>query len=128
MAQGAINTEVTERLDAALEDLAATRSELGYATDRITELADDRAQLGDQQVMTQAQFDAQISAQQHNIQVALSIATALANCIDGKEQIITALENPGRYTPESVAIVTGQVEQICQTALAANEQMQRELG
>lgn len=126
--QGAVNQEVLELLEVALTDLELTRAELESATARITDLAADTAQLGDQQVMTQAQFDAELAAHQHNIEVAISIATVLANCVDGQTQIITALESPGRYTPESVALVRSQTNEICQSALTANAQLQRELG
>jgi len=125
--QGAVNIEIAERLNDAVVELEATRQELAGATDRITELADDWAQLGDEQVVTQAQFDAQLAAHQHNVQVAVNVAAALATCIEGQKQVIQALENPGRYTAESVAAVVAQVTQICQTASNANNQLQQDL-
>jgi uncharacterized phage infection (PIP) family protein YhgE len=109
---------------AALQaDLADTRDQLATAQARITELADEKAQLGDESAATQqlADYQARIS------QAAGEVATALATCISGQEDLIGYMEDAALYDPADLASFRSEVEQYCQAATDANEQLQAEL-
>lgn len=116
-------------LAAAQEVLAETRDQLSTAQDRITELADEKAQLGDDSAVQQqlADYQARVS------QAAGRVATALATCIAGQQQLITAIddqysaEDGHGPTPDAVARFRADVDALCAEATAANEQLQTEL-
>lgn len=114
----------------ARSDLEATRTELQGVTDqlataqnRITQLADEKAQLGDQTAAQQqlADYQARIST------AAGQVATALATCIDGQEQLIGYIENSAQYDAQSLATYRQDVENYCGNARDANASLQAEL-
>lgn len=119
----------TER-DAARADLASAQAELtdvsgqlATATARITELADEKAKLGDDAVVQQSLVDYQSRVSQ----AAGSVATALATCIDGQQRLITYVEDADKYNPDDLARFRADVTRVCGQAEDANAALQREL-
>ncbi|MDR2723320.1 MAG: hypothetical protein LBB54_06310, partial [Cellulomonadaceae bacterium] len=94
------------------------------ATDRISDLANENAQLGDRDVTNQALID----YQRRISEAAANVSRALGQCTDGQSQLIEALRNPGRYTPESVSTFAAEVERHCHAASTANASLQAELN
>jgi len=107
----------------AQADLAATREQLATAQTRITQLADEKAQLGDESAATQqlADYQARIS------RAAGDVATALATCIDGQQNLIGYLQNPQLYDAAALASFRADVDQYCGAARDANAALQAEL-
>jgi len=121
---GASVAEVTAQLETARAEVVAIQDNLQSAQARITELANERAQLGDQQVVDQNRIDfqARLSA------AAGQVASSLELCITRQDELIEALRNPGRYTEESVARFGEQVVQFCNDARTANANLQAEIN
>ncbi len=111
-------------LKAAQNQLAATRSQLDAAQQRITQLADEKAKLGDSTAVQQqlADYQARVS------QAAGKVATSLATCIDGQNKLIGYLDNASAYDAASLASFRSQVTSYCDQATAANAALQRELS
>lgn len=119
-----------EDLAAAQADLAATQAELDATTtqlataqQRITELADEKAQLGDTSASQQqlADYQSRVS------QAAGQVATALASCVDGQQRLIGYLQNSDQYDPADLERFTSDVQTVCARATDANAALQREL-
>ncbi len=111
-------------IEALSSELEATRGQLTTAQARITELADEKARLGDTTAAQQqlADYQARVS------QAAGQVATALASCIDGQERLIGYLEEASRYDPADLQRFRGDVERVCGSATDANTSLQRELS
>ncbi|MGO1317089.1 MAG: hypothetical protein ACTMIR_08655, partial [Cellulomonadaceae bacterium] len=114
---------LTGDLEAANGDLTTTRDQLATAQQRITDLADEKAQLGDENVATQAYLDYQSRVSQ----AAGTVADALTRCTTGQSQLIEYLENRDAYDPDDLERFAGQVTDLCGRAQDANDQLQREL-
>ncbi|MBN9373921.1 MAG: hypothetical protein J0I40_00725, partial [Cellulomonas sp.] len=56
------------------------------------------------------------------------VATALANCIDGQQQLIGYLADPSRYAPDQLTAYKQQVQDYCRQARDANTTLQSELA
>ncbi|WP_232514641.1 hypothetical protein [Cellulomonas sp. PSBB021] len=110
-------------LAAAQEVLDDTREQLGTAQDRITELADEKAQLGDDSAAQQQLTDYQARVSQ----AAGKVATALATCIAGQEQLIRYMDNAEAHEPAALRRFRDDVDALCGQATEANEQLQHEL-
>jgi len=111
------------QLDATSSELESVRSQLATAQQRITQLADEKAQLGD---TTEAQR--QLADYQERVsQAAGNVAVALASCIDGQRQLIGYMDEADRYDATQLAGFRQQVETLCGAATDANTQLQREL-
>ncbi len=110
-------------LDATTTELAATTDQLATAQQRITELADEKAQLGDTSASQQqlADYQARVS------QAAGQVATALASCVDGQQRLIGYLQDSAQYDPADLARFTTDVQTVCARATDANAALQREL-
>jgi septal ring factor EnvC (AmiA/AmiB activator) len=111
-------------LKAAQDELTATGSQLDAAQQRITQLADEKAKLGDTTAAQQqlADYQARVS------QAAGKVATSLATCIDGQNKLISYLTNASAYDPASLASYRNDVQSYCGQATAANTALQRELS
>jgi len=123
-AQGVSVAEVQEQLAAAQAETSALQQHLDSAQARITELANERAQLGDQQVVDQNRID----FQQRLSAAAGQVASSLDLCIARQDELIDALRNPGRFTEDSVARFGEQVVQFCAEARTANANLQAEIN
>ena len=110
-------------LAAAQRTLDDTREQLTTAQERITELADEKARLGDDSAAQQqlADYQARVS------QAAGKVATALATCIAGQAQLIGYMDDAQSYEPEELARFRQDVDDVCGQATEANEQLQDEL-
>jgi len=110
-------------LEAAHAELADTQTQLATAQQRITELADEKARLGDTTASQQqlADYQARVS------QAAGQVATALANCIDGQERLIGYLRESDRYDAADLERFATDVDRVCGAATDANASLQREL-
>lgn len=111
-------------LKAAQDELTSTRSQLDAAQTRITQLADEKAKLGDSTAVQQqlADYQARVS------QAAGKVATSLATCIDGQNKLISYLDNASAYDAASLARYRNDVQSYCGQATAANTALQRELS
>jgi chromosome segregation ATPase len=121
---GAELGQTRAELEATRTELAAVQDQLATAQERITQLADEKAQLGDESAAQQqlADYQARVS------RAAGDVATALAICIDGQEELIGYLEEAEKWDPASLALRRSQVEQYCSDATKANAQLQAELS
>lgn len=116
-------TQARADLEATTNDLAATRDQLATAQVRIIELADEKAQLGDDRAVQRQLVD----YQQRISAAAGNVATALTSCIDGQYKLIGYLENPSAYDQADLARFRTDVKTVCGAATDANTALQREL-
>ncbi|HEX7806583.1 MAG TPA: hypothetical protein VF413_10485 [Cellulomonas sp.] len=116
-------TQARADLEATTSDLSATRDQLATAQARIIELADEKAQLGDDRAIQRQLVD----YQQRISTAAGKVATALNSCIDGQYKLIGYLENPGAYNQVDLARFRTDVQTVCGAATEANAALQREL-
>jgi len=116
--------DLTDQLTASQTEISTLQLHLESAQARITELANERAQLGDRQVVDQNRID----FQQRLSAAAAQVASSLELCITRQDELIEALRNPGRYTEESVAQFGQQVVQFCADARTANANLQAEIN
>ena len=116
-------TQARADLEATTSDLTATRDQLATAQARIIELADEKAQLGDDRAIQRQLVD----YQQRISAAAGNVATALSSCIDGQYKLIGYLENPGAYVQADLARFRTDVQTVCGAATDANAALQREL-
>ncbi|HEX5332116.1 MAG TPA: hypothetical protein VFW79_05680 [Cellulomonas sp.] len=116
-------TQARADLEATTSDLAATRDQLATAQARIVELADEKAQLGDDRAVQRQLVD----YQQRISAAAGNVATALNSCIDGQYKLIGYLENPSAYDQADLARFRTDVQTVCGAATDANAALQREL-
>ncbi|MBO1753237.1 hypothetical protein J4G33_15625 [Actinotalea sp. BY-33] len=105
-------------------ELEAVRSQLGTAQERIVELADEKAQLGDDREAQRQLVDYQERVSEAAGQVAL----ALDQCVQGQQELIGYLADADEYDPDALAAFESDVEVLCQAATEANIALQRELG
>ena len=114
---------VTRELTAARDQLTTVREQLSTATARITELANEKAQLGDANAVNQALID----YQQRVSEAAGTVAQALGRCTDGQGRLIEYLRTPEQWDPDSLQQFADQVSALCAQATEANERLQTEL-
>ena len=108
---------IAGELDQAERDLAATEEQLRQAQDRITALADEKAQTADEREVAR--------------QVAGSVvvvANQLEICVRGQSRLITALEDIESYDPTSVSAFAREVSTACTEALDGSKEIKRQLG
>ncbi|GGM39485.1 hypothetical protein ACFQBY_01430 [Promicromonospora citrea] len=111
------------QLDAAGTELQAARDQLRTATARITDLANEKAQLGDENVASQQVLDyqTQVSA------AAGTVASALGQCVSGQEQLVGYLKEADQYRADDLRRYEDEVNALCDEAEQANEALQQEL-
>lgn len=109
-------------------ELEAVRAQLSTAQGRIVELADEKAQIGDDREVQRQLVD----YQQRVSEAAGQVALALDQCVQGQQELIGYLQNTvtgaAQYDEEELERFRGDVEQLCQTATEANIALQRELS
>jgi len=104
-------------------ELVAAREQLATATARITDLANEKAQLGDENVASQQYLD----YQRRVSEAAGVVTTALGDCVDAQSQLITYLEDRGSYDEKDLDRFASDVEKLCRQASKASDQLQQEL-
>jgi hypothetical protein len=115
--------QVRSDLTGALAELDAVRAQLQTAQTRITELADEKAQLGDDREVQRQLVDYQARVSE----AAGTVASALETCVDGQYQLIGYLQNPAAYDAADLERFRTDVQQVCGAARDANAALQREL-
>lgn len=110
--------------DGTVAELAAVNAQLATAQTRITELADEKAQVGDDREVQRQLVD----YQQRVSQAAANVASALTTCIDAQNQLITYLGDAAAYDPADLARFNTDVQGVCATATEANTELQRQLA
>ncbi|WP_258726795.1 hypothetical protein [Cellulomonas sp. NS3] len=110
-------------LDGAIAELEAVRAQLQTAQARITELADEKAQIGDEREAQRQLVDYQARVSD----AAGKVAGALDVCVDGQYQLISYLENAAAYDAADLARFRTDVQQVCGAARDANAALQLEL-
>ncbi|WP_249051753.1 hypothetical protein [Cellulomonas fimi] len=122
-----IGTQLTTtraELAGATAELEAVRSQLDTAQARITALADEKAQVGDDREAQRQLVD----YQQRVSEAAGVVASALTRCVEGQDQLIAYLGNAAAYDPAELARFGTQVESLCRSATEANQSLQEELS
>ena len=111
------------QLEGANTELQAARDQLSTATARITDLANEKAQLGDENVASQQYLDyqTQVSA------AAATVASALGQCVSGQEELVGYLKEADQYQAADLNRYEQQVNALCADAENANESLQKEL-
>ncbi|WP_231384195.1 hypothetical protein [Cellulomonas sp. URHD0024] len=110
-------------LAAAQASLDTTTSQLATAQARITELANEKAQLGDTSATQQqlADYQSRVSS------AAGEVATALTACIDSQQQLIGYLKEADQYDAGQLTQFGQDVQTLCGQATDANTALQAEL-
>lgn len=111
-------------LAGARSELEAVRAQLATAQARIVELADEKAQLGDDREVQRQLVD----YQQRISEAAGQVALALDQCVRGQNQLIGYMENAAQYDPAELEQFGADVQALCQAATDANAGLQRELA
>jgi methyl-accepting chemotaxis protein len=106
-----------DELDQAERDLNATEEQLREAQNRITSLADEKAQTADEREVAR-----QVAGS------VVSVANQLEVCVRGQSQLITALENVEDYNPASVSAFAREVSGACNEALDGSKEIKSQLG
>ncbi|MEK8224894.1 hypothetical protein NKG05_00030 [Oerskovia sp. M15] len=104
-------------------ELESARSQLGTAQERITELANEKAQLGDENVASQQYLD----YQNRISEAAGTVAAALGQCTSAQDELIGYLNNRDAYDPADLEQFATQVDDLCKAATDANAELQKEL-
>lgn len=123
----AIGTELATlrtQHDGTLAELSAVNEQLSTAQSRITQLADEKAQVGDDREVQRQLVD----YQERISQAAANVASALSTCIDAQNQLITYLEDAQAYDPADLQRFKSDVQGVCNAATVANTELQRQLA
>ena len=111
-------------LDTTNVNLDGVRDQLSTAQARIIELANEKAQLGDDREAQRLVTD----YQERISEAAGRVALALDQCVRGQNQLIGYLENSELYDPEDLDQYAVEVQDLCQAATDANTALQAELS
>lgn len=110
--------------EGTLGELAAVSDQLATAQERIVQLADEKAQVGDDREVQRQLVDYQARISR----AAANVASALSTCIDAQNQLITYLEDAESYDPADLERFKGDVQGVCAAATDANTELQRQLA
>nr|WP_241744290.1 hypothetical protein [Cellulosimicrobium arenosum] len=121
---GADVASLQSELDGANAELDSARTQLGTAQDRIADLANEKAQLGDENEASQQYLDYQSRVSD----AAGTVAAALTQCTTAQSELIGYLDDPDAYDQEDLDRFAEQVDDLCQAATDANDQLQLELA
>ncbi|WP_262348238.1 hypothetical protein [Cellulosimicrobium cellulans] len=123
----AIGTELATlrtQHEGTVAELSAVTEQLATAQGRITQLADEKAQVGDDREVQRQLVD----YQERISQAAANVASALSTCIDAQNQLITYLEDAAAYDPADLQRFKSDVQGVCNAATVANTELQRQLA
>jgi hypothetical protein len=104
------------QIDGLSEQLDTTQA-------RLIQLADEKAQEGDDAAYAQQQ----ISLYQELATQGGAVSVALNRCINEMDKLVVYLKNPGSYDPGEVAAFEASVNVICDNAQSANAAFQSAL-
>ncbi len=121
---GAVLANTRADLKTTTADLAAVRAQLSTAQARIIELANEKAQIGDDREAQRLLVD----YQQRVSKAAGTVAQALDQCVQGQNELIGDLQQAELYDPAYLAARDTQVQSLCQAATDANIALQSELS
>ncbi|MFC8597554.1 MULTISPECIES: hypothetical protein [unclassified Isoptericola] len=115
--------DLDAQLHATDAELVAAREQLATATSRITDLANEKAQLGDENVASQQYLD----YQKRVSEAAGVVTTALGDCVDAQARLITSLEDRDAYDAKDLDRFAADVGTLCRQASKASDQLKQEL-
>ncbi|HMO11778.1 MAG TPA: hypothetical protein PKB06_09825 [Actinotalea sp.] len=121
---GAELADTRAQLESTSAELAQVRDQLATAQTRIIELANEKAQVGDDREAQRMLVD----YQERVSEAAGRVALALDQCVRGQNQLIGYLETPELYDPVALDAFAADVQNLCQAATDANAQLQAELS
>ncbi|SDC73734.1 hypothetical protein SAMN05216410_2285 [Sanguibacter gelidistatuariae] len=115
---------LTTDLSGITAELTLAREQLATAQTRITELADEKAQVGDdrenQKILAS---DIQAVAQE-----ALKVSASLGDCIASQNTVLGYLTAPDTATPEVLQTSIDQANTVCMAAIDAYNSLQKDLA
>ena len=115
---------LTTDLSGMTAELTLTREQLATAQTRITELADEKAQVGDdrenQKILAS---DIQAVAQE-----ALDVSASLGDCISAQNTALSYLTVPDSATPEALQASIDQANSVCTAAIKDYNSLQQDLA
>jgi len=123
-ALGSALAETKRDLSGARAELDAVRTQLTTAQARIIELADEKAQVGDDREAQRLVADYQVRVSD----AAGRVALALDQCVQGQNQLIGYLATPELFDEAALGQYTSDVAALCTAATDANDALQVELG
>lgn len=110
--------------EGTVAELATVQEQLDASQQRVTELAAEKAEVGDDREAQRQLVD----YQQRVSAAAGSVATSLTECINRQQELVGYLDNAAAYDPEQLQTFRTQVDELCAAASAANDALQRELA
>jgi len=117
-------SDTRAELKATTDELSAVQSQLSTAQARIIELANEKAQIGDDREAQRLLVD----YQERISSAAGKVALALDQCVRGQNQLIGYLQNAELYDPKDLDAYAADVQDLCQAATDANSALQAELS
>lgn len=117
-------SDTRAELKATTDELSAVQSQLSTAQARIIELANEKAQIGDDREAQRLLVD----YQERISSAAGKVALALDQCVRGQNQLIGYLQNAELYDPKDLDAYATDVQNLCQAATDANTALQAELS
>ena len=117
-------SDTRAELRATADELTAVQSQLSTAQARIIQLANEKAQIGDDREAQRLLVD----YQERVSSAAGKVALALDQCVRGQNQLIGYLQNAELYDPKDLDAYASDVQDLCQAATDANSALQAELS
>lgn len=106
------------------EQIDILTQQLSTAQKRITELADQSAQAGDDVAFAEQE----IAYLSELVTLGGSVSLALNRCTNEQKTLVGYLENSAAYTPADIAEFKASVDALCTAAQSANSEFQKELA
>jgi len=118
--------ETSSELEDTVAELAVVRGQLDQAQTRISELADEKARLGDEHAVVRqlAEYQERVS------EAAAAVVTALDSCIATQQQLVRWYAEDVEREPEELeelAALDAAVDEVCTAAQEAKDALQEEL-
>ena len=104
-------------------ELTIVRDQLATAQTRITELADEKAQVGDDRESQKILADDVLEV----AETALDVSAALGDCVTAQNTVIGYLAAPETVTPEVLQTAITQADTVCTAAVADYNSLQQDL-
>lgn len=116
--------ELTGEVAGMTSELSIVRDQLATAQARITELADEKAQVGDDRESQKILAD----DVQEVAETALDVSAALGDCITAQTAVIGYLTAPETTTPEALQTAATQADTVCAAAVDDYNSLQQDLA
>lgn len=118
--------ETSSELEDTVAELAVVRGQLDQAQTRISELADEKARLGDEHAVVR-----QLAEYQERVSLAAAaVVTALDSCIATQQQLVRWYAEDVEREPEELEELESlgeAVDEVCTAAQEAKDALQEEL-